>query len=508
MGLGNKSNGGRANRLWRGKRRKHWSAVLLSPTPRFLGPVQPGVASASFETNLPIGSAVGASGSMAIGLPLGAPTATGGQQFTSATLISGSSASGPLNNINCGSGAESSGASFLLLSMTVHGIQGKQIAHGADGIATNNLVPGVITANGEGRALFGGGVFDVTTAGIALNAFSIGPSKLLITGQTFDCSTAAVFRVPVTGSNGNDAATKQYVDDIINGLQWKTNVAALNYLGNLSVTGINALTPTAGMAVVVVTTGGTPTAGTSDALAVGDVTEFNGTSWKKIVANVGNFVPAATVLLVAAPNVGFTLSAPLTDGVDEGKAATFSGLSNTPSVYTSIDGEARMISAGAVLVSIYENQIYVFEGVVPTGDWNLINTIVTFGSTVVDVGTSSAGGSSEFYARSDHVHRSPRHTALDKDQTPTATAGNGASTGIPITNVPALGGMPIIVVNNAVYSLGNGSLLTDCYFSGNGGVTARLISAIVAGDILYWNGTIAGFDLTTADRVSFFYEQF
>lgn len=39
------------------------------------------------------------------------------------------------------------------------------------------------------------------------------------------------------------------------------------------------------------------------------------------------------------------------------------------------------------------------------------------------------------------------------------------------------------------------------YFSGDGGVTARALRLIVAGDLPYWNGTIAGFQLTAATDI-------
>jgi hypothetical protein len=44
-----------------------------------------------------------------------------------------------------------------------------------------------------------------------------------------------------------------------------------------------------------------------------------------------------------------------------------------------------------------------------------------------------------------------------------------------------------------------------CYFSGDGGVTVRPLRSVVAGDLLYWNGSIAGFNLDGNDAVDFFY---
>ena len=46
----------------------------------------------------------------------------------------------------------------------------------------------------------------------------------------------------------------------------------------------------------------------------------------------------------------------------------------------------------------------------------------------------------------------------------------------------------------------------DCYFSADGGSTARTISAIAQNDILYWNGSIASFELANDDKITLVYE--
>lgn len=67
------------------------------------------------------------------------------------------------------------------------------------------------------------------------------------------------------------------------------------------------------------------------------------------------------------------------------------------------------------------------------------------------------------------------------------------------------GGYIGVVVNGVAYLVGDGTkVAVDCYFSGDGGATARLMKSVVAGDLLYWNGSIAGFQLAAAtDKVSF-----
>ncbi len=95
-------------------------------------------------------------------------------------------------------------------------------------------------------------------------------------------------------------------------------------------------------------------------------------------------------------------------------------------------------------------------------------------------------------------------SALNKDQAPLATSGNFQTTGITISSTPE--GYVGIIVNGVQYVLGNGVRTTDCYFSADGGTTARAIGAIASGDTLYWNGLVIGFDLAITDRVSMNYD--
>jgi len=60
-----------------------------------------------------------------------------------------------------------------------------------------------------------------------------------------------------------------------------------------------------------------------------------------------------------------------------------------------------------------------------------------------------------------------------------------------------------VFINGAKQVLGDGVKTKDCYFSGDGGTTARAIGSIVSGDSLYWNGSIAGFELAATDKVDF-----
>jgi len=66
--------------------------------------------------------------------------------------------------------------------------------------------------------------------------------------------------------------------------------------------------------------------------------------------------------------------------------------------------------------------------------------------------------------------------------------------------------IPDIVIDGTGVNLGNGVLTKDCYFSNDGGITPKLIKDIEAGDILYWNGANAGYELDPLDDIDFEYE--
>jgi hypothetical protein len=94
-----------------------------------------------------------------------------------------------------------------------------------------------------------------------------------------------------------------------------------------------------------------------------------------------------------------------------------------------------------------------------------------------------------------------------RDQTPTPTSGNASPTGITINYTPYGDSAVDIIVNGLGVQEGNGVLTADCYFSNDGGVTAKTIANIEAGDELYWNGGYAGYELTGDDTIDIVYEK-
>ena len=97
-------------------------------------------------------------------------------------------------------------------------------------------------------------------------------------------------------------------------------------------------------------------------------------------------------------------------------------------------------------------------------------------------------------------------TNVDQDLTPIVTSGNGASTGISITYTPWNDSKVMVKINGIGCNLGDGVKTKDCYFSNDNGVTARAMADIEAGDTLYWNGEVAGYELDATDEIDLDYE--
>lgn len=96
-------------------------------------------------------------------------------------------------------------------------------------------------------------------------------------------------------------------------------------------------------------------------------------------------------------------------------------------------------------------------------------------------------------------------TTTDKDAASLVTTGNYQDTGVDITAAPKGDSYPSVSVNGIGISVGDGVRTKECYFSVDAGANARALNAIVAGDSLYFNGTIAGYDLAITDKISLEY---
>lgn len=130
-------------------------------------------------------------------------------------------------------------------------------------------------------------------------------------------------------------------------------------------------------------------------------------------------------------------------------------------------------------------------------------------AAAVNVGTANAEGSSSSFARADHVHAAPGQSSANKGMTASATSADGqqaCATGL--ASAPALASYVQVMINGVQYVVGNGVKTKDCYFSGDAGSTARATNALQSGDKLYWNGSIAGFQLAADDAVDFNFPSF
>lgn len=97
-------------------------------------------------------------------------------------------------------------------------------------------------------------------------------------------------------------------------------------------------------------------------------------------------------------------------------------------------------------------------------------------------------------------------TDSDLNQTPSVTVEDGDPTGVFISYTPFRDSNVQILINGINVNLGDGLKNQPCYFSADGGVNARLIKDIAAGDQLYWNGSIAGYQLDATDEVDVIYD--
>lgn len=94
-----------------------------------------------------------------------------------------------------------------------------------------------------------------------------------------------------------------------------------------------------------------------------------------------------------------------------------------------------------------------------------------------------------------------------EESNPSATTSDGDTTGIQITYTPFNDSEVKVTVNGLQVDLGNGAKDEACYFSADGGTTARAIADIAANDTLYWMGSVAGYQLETDDEIDLRYEK-
>jgi hypothetical protein len=91
----------------------------------------------------------------------------------------------------------------------------------------------------------------------------------------------------------------------------------------------------------------------------------------------------------------------------------------------------------------------------------------------------------------------------DKEITATATSSDGDTSGASLSATPT--GYVQVMVNGVQVVTGDAVKTKTCYWSRDSGTTALALNALASGDTLYWNGSIAGFQLTTSHIITFNY---
>lgn len=87
-------------------------------------------------------------------------------------------------------------------------------------------------------------------------------------------------------------------------------------------------------------------------------------------------------------------------------------------------------------------------------------------------------------------------TRLNKLMIPLDTANlNYQPTGLVVADVPTGGSNVAVIVNTGTVPVGDGVRTEYCYFSADGGATARTMDQVTIGDEMYWNSLIAGYQL-------------
>ncbi len=94
-----------------------------------------------------------------------------------------------------------------------------------------------------------------------------------------------------------------------------------------------------------------------------------------------------------------------------------------------------------------------------------------------------------------------------QEEVPDVTDGDYSSTGITLSFRPINNSTVQVYLNGSALLESYGTRDGKVYFSNDGGLTARNIGEIEAGDTLYWNGNISGFDLDGNDYISIVYHK-
>jgi hypothetical protein len=91
--------------------------------------------------------------------------------------------------------------------------------------------------------------------------------------------------------------------------------------------------------------------------------------------------------------------------------------------------------------------------------------------------------------------------------TPALSNGNGSATGITLEFTPFADSTVQVYINGVAVTETYGEKTGDVYFSADGGATAKNIADLAAGDEMYWNSDIAGYEIGPGDTFDLVYEK-
>ena len=410
-------------------------------------------------------------------------------------------------------------------------IKGKQLANAPDGVSaakinadavttakildanvtTAKLAAGVLSADAAGRAKMATGLFDLATVNDKFAAGSVALAKLEEAvvqadgGQAFTADQSmGGFKLTNVAAPvaGGDAANKTYVDNLSAGLSWKDSVRAASTVDGALATAYENGDTIDG---VVLATGDRILLKNQTTVSENGIYTVNasGAPTRAVDADDANELDGASVFVEEGTAAANTMWTQTGDGGTFTTNSTWVQFAATVSLTA---GAGLLDTGGTWSVDLATDPALEFDAggdagklrvkVLSTGGIERLST----GLAAKLDGTSIASGASGLKAAV--------ATTANKNQTPTAGSGEFQTTGLTIAATPATASYVRVMVNGIGYFLGDGTRISvDCYFSADGGTTARAFSAIVSGDTLYWNGATAGFDLAGTDRVDMDYDR-
>jgi len=179
---------------------------------------------------------------------------------------------------------------------------------------------------------------EITVAGLAMNG------DIVMGGNE-------VTGLPATPS-ATGAASKEYVDNLISGMQWRDPVEVRTMIDDAS--SGPPVSPAAGDAYVV-----DSATGAWSSFDVGDIVEYDGSAWNLIVADSGNEPPDGTRVLVGpSPGAGGSFNG------HANEIATYDATGDTWSFESPSNGWATLIVGDG---SFWENTGWVYDST--PGGW-------------------------------------------------------------------------------------------------------------------------------------------